>query len=168
MTCCGRPERAGRVCRLIGAMEFQQMARTAANGKKIGVPGQRQLRVGELVRHALSEILARGELNEPVLDGVIVTIPEVRMAPDLRLATCYVMPLGGGDAEAVVAVLETHRKYLRGEVARRVALKFSTDLRFRVDTSFGEGARIDALLRTHPVVRQDIETAPRDDESDEG
>jgi ribosome-binding factor A len=144
------------------------MARTAANGKKIGVPGQRQLRVGELVRHALSEILARGELNEPALDGVIVTIPEVRMTSDLKLATCYVMPLGGGDAEAVVEALEANRKFLRGEVSRRVAMKFATDLRFRVDTSFGEGARIDALLRSDPVVRHDIETAPRDDDSDEG
>ncbi|WP_035832270.1 30S ribosome-binding factor RbfA [Kaistia adipata] len=144
------------------------MARTAANGKKIGVPGQRQLRVGELVRHALSEVLARGLLNEPALDGVIVTIPEVRMTSDLKLATCFVMPLGGGDAEAVVEALEANRKFLRGEVSRRVAMKFATDLRFRVDTSFGEGARIDALLRSDPVVRHDIETAPRDDDSDEG
>jgi ribosome-binding factor A len=144
------------------------MARTAANGKKIGVPGQRQLRVGELVRHALSEILARGELNEPALDGVIVTVPEVRMTSDLKLATCFVMPLGGGDADAVVAALDNHRKFLRGEVSRRVAMKFATDLRFRVDGSFAEGARIDALLRSDPVVRRDIEAAPGEDESDEG
>ncbi|WP_018182276.1 30S ribosome-binding factor RbfA [Kaistia granuli] len=141
------------------------MARTAANGKKIGVAGQRQLRVGELVRHALSEILARGSLNEPALDGVIVTVPEVRVSNDLKLATCYIMPLGGKDADAVVAALDTHRKFLRGEVSRRIDLKFAVDLKFKVDTSFAEGARIDALLRTDPVVRQDIESAPRDDDA---
>ncbi|MBB3931094.1 ribosome-binding factor A [Kaistia hirudinis] len=134
------------------------MARTASNGKKIGTPGQRQLRVGELVRHAMAEILARGELREPALEGVIVTVPEVRLSPDLKIATCYVMPLGGHDAAAVVEALDQHRRFLRGEVAHRINMKFAPDLRFRVDTSFEEGSRIDALLRSDPVIRRDVTT----------
>ena len=142
------------------------MARTASNGKKIGTPGQRQLRVGELVRHALAEVLARGELREPELDGVIVTIPEVRLSPDLKIATAYVMPLGGHDPEAVVDALDRHRRFLRGEVAHRINMKFAPDLRFRVDTSFEEGSRIDALLRSDPVIRRDVTStdAPDSDE----
>ncbi|MBN9020100.1 MAG: 30S ribosome-binding factor RbfA [Rhizobiales bacterium] len=142
------------------------MARTASNGKKIGTPGQRQLRVGELVRHAMAEILARGELREPALEGVIVTVPEVRLSPDLKIATCYVMPLGGHDAAAVVEALDQHRRFLRGEVAHRINMKFAPDLRFRVDTSFEEGSRIDALLRSDPVIRRDVTTpgAPDTDE----
>ncbi|WEK51116.1 MAG: 30S ribosome-binding factor RbfA [Candidatus Kaistia colombiensis] len=143
------------------------MARTAANGKKIGVAGQRQLRVGELVRHALSEVLSRGDLNEIALDGVIVTVPEVRVSNDLKMATCYIMPLGGEHGDAVVAALDQHRKYLRGEVSRRIDLKFAVDLKFVLDKSFAEAAKIDALLRHDPVVRQDIETASRDDVTDE-
>ncbi len=143
------------------------MARTAANGKKIGVAGQRQLRVGELVRHALSEVLSRGNLNEPVLDGVIVTVPEVRVSNDLKMATCYVMPLGGDNGDAMVAALEQHRKYLRGEVSRRIELRFAVDLKFVLDKSFAEAAKIDALLRNDPVVRQDIEAGRGDDETDE-
>jgi ribosome-binding factor A len=143
------------------------MARTASNGKKIGTPGQRQLRVGELVRHALSDILSRGDLREPALEGVIVTVPEVRLSPDLKVATAYVMPLGGKNAEGVVAALELHRKFLRGEVARRVNMKFAADLRFRVDTTFEEGSRIDALLRSDPIVRHDVEAATPDSDEDE-
>jgi len=143
------------------------MARTAANGKKIGVAGQRQLRVGELVRHALSEVLSRGDLSDPALDGIIVTVPEVRVSNDLKMATCYIMPLGGQNGDAVVAALELHRKYLRGEVSRRMEIKFAVDLKFVLDTSFAEAARIDALLRHDPVVRQDIESAAHDEDSDE-
>ncbi|SHF64358.1 ribosome-binding factor A [Kaistia soli DSM 19436] len=143
------------------------MARTAANGKKIGTPGQRQLRVGELVRHALSEILARGDLREPDLERVVVTVPEVRLSPDLKIATAYVMPLGGQNPEGVVAALDRHRKFLRGEVAHRINMKFAPDLRFRVDTSFEEGSKIDALLRSNPIVRQDID-APSPDADEDG
>lgn len=143
------------------------MARTAANGKKIGTPGQRQLRVGELVRHAMSEILARGELREPDLEGVIVTVPEVRLSPDLKIATCFVMPLGGHNPQGVAEALDRHRKFLRGEVAHRINMKFAPDLRFRVDSSFEEGARIDALLRSDPVIRHDIAADEAADTSDE-
>ena len=119
-------------------------------------PSQRQLRVGELVRHALSETLQRGDVHDPALEGTVVTVPEVRMSPDLRLATAYVMPLGGRGIDAVLDALERNRKYLRGEVAHRVKnLRYAPDLRFRLDTSFEEGERVDALLRS-PEVRRDI------------
>jgi ribosome-binding factor A len=116
-------------------------------------PSQRQQRVAELVRHALSEVLSRGDLRDEVLTSHVVTVPEVRMSPDLKLATAYVMPLGGRDETAVVAALERNRKVLRQEVARRVNLKFAPELRFRRDESFDEAARIDALLRSEKVAR---------------
>jgi ribosome-binding factor A len=116
-------------------------------------PSQRALRVGELVRHALADMLARGEVHDPVLEGHMITVPEVRMSPDLRLATVYVMPLGGRDEKEVLAALERNKRYLRGEVARRVNLKFAPDIRFRIDESFGEAERIDKLLQSPEVVR---------------
>jgi ribosome-binding factor A len=118
-------------------------------------PSQRALRVGELVRHAFADMLTRGDVHDPVLEGHMVTVPEVRMSPDLRLATVYVMPLGGRDANDVVAALERNKKYLRGEIARRVNLKFAPDIRFRIDDSFDEAARIDRLLQS-PEVRRDL------------
>ena len=117
---------------------------------------QRALRVGELIRHALVEILQRGEVHDPALAGMVVTVPEVRMTPDLRLATAYVMPLGGKGADTLVATLERHRKYLRGEIAHRVDLRYAPDLRFRLDTSFDTGGRIDALL-DRPEVKRDLD-----------
>jgi ribosome-binding factor A len=116
-------------------------------------PSQRQQRVAELVRHALAEVLSRGDLRDEVLTSHVVTVPEVRMSPDLKLATAYVMPLGGKDEAAVVAALERNKKILRQEVARRVNLKFAPELRFRRDESFDEAARIDALLRSDKVAR---------------
>ena len=119
-------------------------------------PSQRQLRVGELVRHALAEILQRGDVHDPALEGTVVTVPEVRMSPDLRLATAYVMPLGGKGGDEIVAALDRNKRYLRGEVGHRVNLRYAPELRFRVDTSFEEGERVDALLRS-PEVRRDID-----------
>jgi ribosome-binding factor A len=116
-------------------------------------PSQRQQRVAELVRHALAEVLSRGDLQDDVLASHVVTIPEVRMSPDLKLATAFVMPLGGKDEGPVIAALERNKKVLRQEVARRVNLKFAPDLRFRRDESFDEAARIDALLRSERVQR---------------
>ena len=116
-------------------------------------PSQRQQRVAELVRHALAEVLARGDLQDPVLTGHVITIPEVRMSPDLRLATAYVMPLGGRDEAEVLAALERNRKHLRHEVATRVNLKFAPELRFRRDDSFDEAARVEAILRSEKVQR---------------
>ena len=127
-----------------------------ARNKTSKGPSQRQLRVGELVRHKLSEMLSRGEIHDDVLASQVITIPEVRMSPDLKIATAYVMPLGGGDMAQVIAALNNNRKYIRGEVARAVALKFAPDVRFMADESFDEASRIDALLNS-PRVRQDIE-----------
>ncbi|MEA2907731.1 MAG: ribosome-binding factor [Alphaproteobacteria bacterium] len=122
---------------------------------------QRQLRVGELIRHALADMLIRGEVHDPVLEGHMITVPEVSMAADLRLATIYVMPLGGRDAQAVIEALERNKKFLRGEIARHVNLKFAPEIRFRIDERFDEAERIEKLLRT-PAVRRDL-----DRESDE-
>src|SRR3954447_2007241 len=129
-------------------------------------PSQRQQRVAELVRHALAEVLSRGDLQDGVLTKNVITIPEVRMSPDLKLATAYVMPLGGKDEDAVIRALEKNRKVLRQEVARRVNLKFAPDLRFRRDESFEEAARIDALLRSEKV-RRDIESARSGDDAED-
>jgi ribosome-binding factor A len=117
---------------------------------------QRQLRVGELVRHALAEMLTRGAVHDPVIQGHLITVPEVRMTADLRLATIYVVPLGGRDAQAVLAALERNKRFLRGEIARRINLKFAPDIRFRIDERFDEAERIERLLRT-PAVQRDLD-----------
>jgi len=131
-------------------------------------PSQRQQRVAELVRHALAEVLSRGDLRDDALTKNVITIPEVRMSPDLKLATAYVMPLGGRDEDAVLKALDRNRKILRQEVARRVNLKFAPDLRFLRDESFDEAARIDALLRSERVARDtakpDTDTSEDDSE----
>ena len=119
-------------------------------------PSQRALRVGELVRHALADMLTRGEVHDPVLEGHMITVPEVRMSPDLKLATVYVMPLGGRDAQQVVEALDGNKRFLRGEVGRRVNLKFAPDLRFRIDDRFEEAARIEKLLAL-PRVQRDLD-----------
>jgi len=126
-------------------------------------PSQRQLRVGELIRHAMAEMLSRGEVHDPVIEGHMITVPEVRMSPDLRLATIYVMPLGGKDEQDVLAALERNKKFLRGEIAHRVNLKFAPEIRFRADERFDEAERIEKILRT-PEVRRDLESKPGDDE----
>lgn len=116
-------------------------------------PSQRQLRVGETVRKELSDILTRGEFQDPALEGTIITVPEVRMTPDLRLATCLVMPLGGGDGEKVVVALNKSAKYLRGQVSRRLTMKYMPDLRFVLDTRFDDDDRIGSLLQSGTVAR---------------
>jgi ribosome-binding factor A len=100
-------------------------------------------------------MLARGEVHDPVLEGHLITVPEVRMTPDLRLATVYVMPLGGRDQGEVLAALERNKRFLRGEIGHRVNLKFAPDLRFRIDERFDEAERIEKLLRT-PAVQRDL------------
>lgn len=119
-------------------------------------PSQRQLRVGEIVRHALAEILAQGRIADPDLDGVIITVPEVRMSPDLKVATALVMPLGGRDCDRVMTGLERSRKWLRGQVARRVNLKFAPDVRFRLDTRYDDDMRVTEMLRA-PEVAADLD-----------
>jgi len=125
------------------------------NRRKTG-PSQRQLRVGELIRHALAQMLARGEIHDDVLASHVVTVSEVRMSPDLRLATIYIMPLGGKDLAPVLAALDKNRKFIRGEVAHAVDLKFAPEIRFLADQTFDEAARIDRLLASDKV-RQDLE-----------
>jgi ribosome-binding factor A len=124
---------------------------------------QRQLRVGEVIRHAVADMLARGEVHDPVIEGHLITVPEVRMSPDLRLATIYVMPLGGRDAQDVVDALERNKRFLRGEIARHVNLKFAPEIRFRIDERFAEAERIEKLLRT-PEVQRDLEPRSSEDE----
>ncbi|GEP09956.1 30S ribosome-binding factor RbfA [Methylobacterium gnaphalii] len=121
-------------------------------------PTQRQQRVAELVRHAIAEVLQRGDIQDPVLGSHVITVPEVRMSPDLKIATAYIMPLGGQDETPVIQALERNKKALRQEVARRVNLKFAPDLRFRRDETFDEASRIDALLRSDKVQR-DLDSA---------
>lgn len=128
-----------------------------------GQPSQRMLRVAELIRHALSDLLARGTLNDPVLDAHVVTVSDVRMSPDLKLATAYVMPLGGVDMQPVLKALEGQKKLLRGELAHRIAMKFAPDIRFKADTSFDYGQKMDALLAS-PKVAADLASAPHEDE----
>ncbi len=117
------------------------------HGRSGGTASQRQLRVGEELRHALAEVFARGTIREPALDGVALTISEVRMSPDLRNARAYVMPLGGGDTTEVLEGLRRCIPYLRGQVAKRVRLKYMPMLDFEIDDSFEAASRIDALLR---------------------
>src|SRR5271165_3431919 len=131
------------------------MARHHQAGSERGV-SQRQLRVGELVRHVLADMLARGEVHDPVLEGHLITIPEVRMTADLRLATIYAMPLGGHDIDAVLAALNRNKSFLRGEIARRINLKFAPDIRFAIDDRFDEAERIEKLLRA-PAVQRDLQ-----------
>ena len=134
-------------------------------------PSQRQLRAGELVRHALVDILREEEIHDEALLGVSITVTEVRMSPDLKHATCFVEPLGAGVEAAETAGLESeiikalnnHAKFLRGQLGRRMDMKFTPDLRFRHDESFDAASRIDRLFED-PRVRADIEAPPSDED----
>lgn len=125
------------------------------SGREKG-PSQRQLKVGELIRHALAEIFARGEIADDVVNDASLTVSEVRMSPDLKLATAFVMPLGGEGAAEAVAHLDQHKRFLRGELARKVNLKFMPEIRFKLDASFEASRRIDELLAS-PEVRRDLD-----------
>ena len=132
-------------------------------------PSQRQLRAGELMRHALVEILREEDFSDPDLAGVSVTITEVRMSPDLRNATIFVEPLGGGDKAAeVVKALNRHHKFLRGRLGHAIDMKFTPALKFLHDESFDEAARINRLF-ADPRVSQDLQPhEPSDSGKDEG
>ena len=134
-------------------------------------PTQRQLRAGELIRHALVEILREEDFSDAALEGVSVTVTEVRMSPDLRHATVFVEPLGGGQAAEVVEGLNRHAKFLRGRLGRHIDMKFTPDLKFLHDESFNEAERMDRLF-DDPKVRQDLrrdftQDAPSDSWKDE-
>jgi len=120
-------------------------------------PSQRQLRAGELVRHALAEVLREENLANPALAGVSVTVTEVRMSPDLKHATCFVEPLGGTHAAEVVEALNHSARFLRGRLGRLIELRFTPDLRFVHDESFDEAARMNRLL-ADPKVRRDLDS----------
>jgi ribosome-binding factor A len=128
------------------------MSREQAHPSHKG-PSQRQLRVGEMLRHALSEILREREIRDPDLAGVSVTVTQVKPSPDMRHATVFVEPLGGRKADTVVAALNRHRGFLRGEMGRTIALKFTPELRFVEDTSFAEAERINQILHSERVAR---------------
>jgi ribosome-binding factor A len=119
-------------------------------------PSQRQLRAGELVRHALVEVLREEDIDDPALQGVSVTVSEVRMSPDLKHATVFAQPLGGEHAQEVAAGLNRHAKFLRGRLGRHIELKFTPDLRFLVDESFEAARRMDALFNSE-AVRRDLQ-----------
>ena len=129
-------------------------------------PSQRQLRVGEMLRHALSHVLRRGELRDPDLAGVSVTITQVKPSPDMRYATIFCEPLGGKNAKTVVAALNRHKGFLRGEMGRLIALKFTPELRFLEDESFAEAQKIETLLKSSRVAR-DLSTPKPNDMPDE-
>ena len=128
-------------------------------------PSQRQLRAGELIRHALVDVLREEELQDEAMAGVSVTVTQVRLSPDLRHATCFVEPLGagvvGGDTRPVIEALNRHAKFLRGRLGRHIDMKFTPDLRFVHDETFAEAARMDRLFHD-PRVRRDLEAGEDD------
>lgn len=139
------------------------MKHKSSRGGRDSGPSQRQLRAGELVRHSLAEILREADIADPALEGVSVTVTEVRMSPDLRHAVCFVVPLGGGHAGEVVEGLNRHARFLRGRLGHEVVLKFTPDLKFVYDESFDEAARMNALF-ARPEVRRDLEAGSDKDE----
>ena len=116
-------------------------------------PSQRQLRVGEVLRHALSQILRRIEIRDPDLEGVSVTVTQVKPSPDMRHATVFVEPLGGKNAKQIVASLNRHKAFLRGEMGHMIELKFTPELRFIEDQSFSEAQKIEDILKSERVQR---------------
>lgn len=134
------------------------MSRFSSSG-----PSQRQLRVGEQVRHAVAQVLSRGEIRDDVLNNTVVSITEVRMSPDLKIATCFISIVGNTDVQTVIKALANNAKFLRGRVAPQLRqMKYMPEFRFRPDTSFDNFAKIDALLRS-PEVARDLQQ----DDSDE-
>ena len=128
------------------------MPRHHAPARELG-PSQRQLRVGEVLRHALSEILSRGEVRDADLEGVSVTVTQVKPTADMRHAVVFCEPLGGRNADRVIGALNRHRGYLRGALGHSIRLKFTPDLRFVEDTSFAEAEKIETLLKSDRVQR---------------
>ena len=142
-----------------------------SKGRETG-PSQRQLRAGELIRHALVEVLREEEIHDPAMEGVSVTVTEVRMSPDLKHATCFVEPLGAGveaaptagHVDEIVKALNAHARFLRGVLGKHIDMKFTPDLKFRHDESFDAAGRMDRLFND-PRVRADIEHVDDDQDS---
>ena len=141
---------------------MQKRSRSGKSHHGAGAPSQRQLRAGELVRRALAEIVARGTIRDPELIERTFSVTEVRMSPDLRHATCFVAPLGQGDAAALAAALTRVRAYLRGQLSREVTFKFMPDLTFEPDTSYDKASEIDRLLHK-PDVARDLSKSDQED-----
>ena len=120
-----------------------------------GEPSQRMLRVAELIRHTMAELLIRSAIGDPVLESQAITILDVRMSPDLKHATIFVMPLGGTRVADLLAALDRHKKVLRGEIARRINLRFAPEIRFKADPRFAYDEKINALLEL-PEVKRDL------------
>ena len=117
-------------------------------------PSQRMLRVGEQVRHALSDTLRRGEILDPLIEQTVISVSEVRMSPDLKIATVFVSPMGAADDGAVVEALNRHAKFIRGRVSSALRqMKYMPEFRFRLDTSFDNFAKINELLHSPEVAR---------------
>jgi ribosome-binding factor A len=138
--------------------------RDGGTPKDFGGPSQRQLRVGETLRHAIAEILNRNEIRDPDLVGVSVTVTQVKPSADMRYATVYCEPLGGQDAKKIAAALNRHKGFLRGEMGHHLTMKFTPELRFVEDESFAEALKIETILRS-PEVQRDL--APPDESDDE-
>jgi ribosome-binding factor A len=136
-------------------MKRHQKSQHGSQGRRLREPSQRQLRVGEELRHALARILQRGELRDPALQGAVVTVTEVRVTPDLKNATAYIMPLAGREADGVLEGLGRSAGFLRGQLAREVPLRFTPGLAFALDTSFDHASRINELLH-RPEVERDL------------
>jgi len=133
---------------------------------KARAPSVRQLRVGEEIRHCLAEIFGRGELHDPALAGISLTVTEVRISPDLKNATVFVLPFGGGDVEVALAALGRAAPFLRGRVGKQLRLRFLPQLSFRRDPSFDTANRIDEILRSPDVARDLGETDLADGDPD--
>lgn len=128
-------------------------------------PSQRQLRVGEQVRHALSDVLQRGEVRDDVIESTVISISEVRMSPDLKIATAFVSPLGAVDEQAIIKALARNAKFIRGRVSGTLRqMKYMPEFRFRLDDSYDNMARIDDLLRS-PEVARDLDPDTSGDEN---
>src|SRR5579872_6595962 len=128
-------------------------------------PSQRQLRVGEMLRHALADVLRENDIRDPELEGVSVTVTQVKPSPDMRYATVYCEPLGGKNGAAIVAALNRHKGFLRGEMGHRIAIKFTPDLRFVEDLSFAEAQKIETILNS-PEVQRDL-AAPNEEQEED-
>lgn len=125
-------------------------------------PSQRQLRVGEQVRHALADVIQRGEIRDDLLEQTVLSVSEVRMSPDLKIATAFIAPLGAADNQAVIKALARNAKFIRGRVSGALRqMKYMPEFRFRLDTSFDNMARIDQLLRS-PEVARDLDDEDED------
>ena len=131
-----------------------------------GGPSQRQLRVGEALRHAIAEVLRDNEIHDADLEGVSVTITQVKPSPDMRYATVYCEPLGGGNAATIIAALNRHKGFLRGEMGHKIAMKFTPELRFVEDESFAEAQKIETILKSERVSR-DLAAGHEDEDGED-